>query len=81
MLQDQAYFRRLGVAYDVQGLLGVLRGHKPRSAMPLACHALADLQATEALPVLKALADFSIQDVKATSVLAVARLCGADATD
>ncbi|MBB6560463.1 hypothetical protein HNP48_003137 [Acidovorax soli] len=81
MLQDQAYFRRLGVAYDVPGLLGVLRDHKPRSAMPLACHALADLQATEALPVLKALADFSIQDVKATSVLAVARLCGADATD
>ncbi|EJE52597.1 hypothetical protein PMI14_02695 [Acidovorax sp. CF316] len=81
MLQDRAYFRRLGVPYDAQGLLGVLRNRKPRSAMPLACHSLADLHATEALPVLKELADFSMQDVKATSVLAVARLCGAEATD
>jgi len=81
MLNDRDYFRRLGIAYDVQGLLAVLRNHKPKSAMPLACHSLADMRAFEALPVLKELADFPVQDVKATSVLAVARLCGAEATD
>ncbi|MES2612883.1 MAG: HEAT repeat domain-containing protein [Pseudomonadota bacterium] len=81
VLNDRDYFRRLGIAYDVQGLVAVLHSHKPKSAMPLACHSLADMGALEALPVLKELADFPVQDVKATSVLAVARLCGAEATD
>lgn len=81
VLKDRDYFRRLGIAYDVQGLLAVLHNHKPKSAMPLACHSLADMGAFEALPVLRELAEFPVQDVKATAVLAVARLCGAEATD
>ncbi len=77
---DMDYFRRLGIAYAPESLIAVLRSHKPRSAMPSACHSLADMGAREAIPVLKELADFPVQDVKATSVLAVARLCGAQET-
>ena len=48
--------------------------------MPVACHSLADLNAKHAVPVLKTLADYPVQDVKATSVLAVARLAGSEET-
>lgn len=77
---DMAYFRKLGVPYEPKSLIEVLTRHKPKSAMAIACHSLADMRAKEAIPVLKSLADFPIQDVKATSVLAVARLCGKDET-
>jgi hypothetical protein len=77
---DMAYFRKLGIPYEPRSLIEVLTRHKPKSAMPVACHGLADMRATEAIPVLKSLADFPVQDVKATSVLAVARLCGRDET-
>ena len=74
--ENELYFRRLGVAYTPDGLLEVLKARKPKTALPIACHGLADLNATEAVPVLKSLADFPIADVKASSVLAVARLAG-----
>jgi hypothetical protein len=77
---DMAYFRKLGIPYEPKSLIEVLTRHKPKSAMPTACHSLADMRAKEAIPILKSLADFPIQDVKATSVLAVARLCGKDET-
>jgi hypothetical protein len=77
---DMAYFRKLGIPYEPKSLVEVLTCHKPKSAMPIACHSLADMRAKEAIPVLKSLADFPIEDVKATSVLAVARLCGKDET-
>lgn len=75
-----AYFRKLGISYEAKSLIEVLTRHKPKTAMPVACHSLADMRAMEAVPVLKTLADFPVQDVKATSVLAVARLCGKDET-
>jgi hypothetical protein len=74
--EDELYFRRRGVAYTPDGLLKVLREKKPKTALPIACHSLADLNVREAVPVLKSLADFPIADVKASSVLAVARLAG-----
>jgi hypothetical protein len=77
---DMAYFRKLGIPYEPKSLIEVLTRHKPKSAMPIACHSLADMRAEEAIPVLKSLADFPIQDVKATCVLAIARLCGKDET-
>ena len=77
---DMTYFRKLGIPYEPKSLIEVLTRHKPKSAMPLVCHSLADLRAKEAIPVLKSLADFPMQDVKATSVLTVARLCGKDET-
>jgi HEAT repeat protein len=77
---DMAYFRKLGIPYEPKSLIEVLTRHEPKSAMPIACHSLADMRAKEAIPVLKSLADFPIQDVKATSILAVARLCGKDET-
>ena len=77
---DMAYFRKLGIPYEPKSLIEVLTRHKPKSAMPIACHSLADMGAQEAIPVLKSLADFPVEDVKATSVLAVARLCGKDET-
>lgn len=73
---DEAYFRKLGISYTPEGLLGVLINENPKSAMPPACHGLANLKATEALPVLKRLASYPKSDVKACSVLAVARLAG-----
>ena len=36
--------------------------HKPKSAIPIACHSLSDMRAKEAIPILKSLADFLIQD-------------------
>lgn len=78
--EDEAYFRRLGVSYTPEGLLSVLTNERPKSAMPLACHGLANLRATEALPVLKRLADYPKSDVKACAVLAVARLAGKSET-
>jgi hypothetical protein len=77
---DISYFRKLGVPYEADALIDLLKREKPRSAMPVACHSLADLNARHAVPVLKTLADYRVQDVKATSVLAVARLAGSDAT-
>ena len=77
---DEAYFRKLGVKYEADALIEMLKRGKPKSAMPAACHSLADLNARHAVPVLKTLADYPIQDVKATSVLAVARLAGRDET-
>lgn len=77
---DIAYFRKLGIRYEPIALIEVLTRHKPKSAMPAACHSLADMRTKEAIPVLKSLADFPMEDVKASSVLAVARLCGADET-
>ena len=78
--RDMAYFRKLGVKYEADALIDLPRGEKPKSAMPAACHSLADLNARHAVPVLKTLADFPIGDVKATSVLAVARLAGSEET-
>ena len=78
--EDMNYFRKLGISYEPESLIEVLTRQKPKSAMPIACHSLADMRAKAAIPVLKSLADFPIQDVKATSVLAVARLCGMDET-
>jgi hypothetical protein len=77
---DVAYFRKLGVKYEADALIELLKREKPRSAMPIACHSLADLNARHAVPVLKTLADYPVEDVKATSVLAVARLAGGDET-
>ncbi len=77
---DMAYFRKLGVKYEADALIDLLRREKPKSAMPAACHSLADLNARHAVPVLKTLADYPVQDVKATSVLAVARLAGSQET-
>jgi hypothetical protein len=77
---DMSYFRKLGVKYEADALIDLLRREKPKSAMPAACHSLADLNARHAVPVLKTLADYPVQDVKATSVLAVARLAGSEET-
>jgi hypothetical protein len=77
---DMSYFRKLGVKYEADALIDLLKREKPKSAMPFACHSLADLNAKNAVPVLKTLADYPKQDVKATSVLAVARLAGSDET-
>jgi hypothetical protein len=77
---DVGYFRKLGVKYEADALIELLKREKPRSAMPIACHSLADLNARHAVPVLKTLADYPVEDVKATSVLAVARLAGGDET-
>jgi HEAT repeat protein len=77
---DRAYFRKLGVAYDADALIDLLKREKPKSAMPAACHSLANLNAKHAVPLLKTLADYPVQDVKATSVLAVARLAGREET-
>jgi hypothetical protein len=77
---EMAYFRKLGVKYEADALIDLLRRERPKSAMPAACHSLADLNAKHAVPVLKALADYPVQDVKATSVLAVARLAGSEET-
>ena len=78
--EDKSYFRKLGVKYEADALIELLTRQKPKSAMPVACHSLADLNAKHAVPVLKTLADYPVQDVKATSVLAVARLAGRDET-
>jgi HEAT repeat protein len=80
MKEDEAYYRRIGVAYTAEGLMKALQDKKPKSAMPLVCHSLADIGATQAVPLLKSLVDFPVADVKATSVLAVARLAGKDET-
>ena len=80
MKEDEVYYRRIGVAYTPEGLMKVLQDKKPKSAMPLVCHSLADIGATQAVPLLKSLVDFPIADVKAASVLAVARLAGKDET-
>lgn len=77
---DMAYFRKLGVKYEAEALIDLLKREKPKSAMPVACHSLADLNARHAVPILKTLADYPVQDVKATSVLAVARLAGSEET-
>jgi hypothetical protein len=78
--EDRSYFRKLGVKYEPDALIALLRREKPRSAMPVACHSLADLNARHAVPVLKTLADYPVEDVKATSLLAVARLAGSEET-
>lgn len=78
--EDQAYLRKLGVSCEAGALVEALEAGKPKSAMPVMCHCLADLGAAEALPVLQRLAEFPVQDVKAASVLAVARLRGSEAT-
>lgn len=77
---DMAYLRKLGIRYEPDALIEVLTRHKPKTAMPVVCHSLADLGAREAIATLKSLADFPIEDVKASSVLAVARLCGKEET-
>jgi hypothetical protein len=80
LTDDMSYFRRLGVKYEADALIDLLKREKPKSAMPVACHSVADLNAKHAVPVLKKLADYPVQDVKATSVLAVARLAGSEET-
>ena len=80
MKEDEAYYRRIGVAYTAEGLMKVLQDKKPKSALPFVCHSLADISAAQAVPLLKSLVDFPDADVKATSVLAVARLAGKDET-
>ena len=77
---DISYFRKLGVKYEADALIDLLKREKPKSAMPAACHSLADLSAKHAVPILKTLADYHVQDVRAASVLAVARLAGRDQT-
>src|SRR5687768_2917701 len=77
---DASYFRKLGVKYEADALIDLLKREKPKSAMPVACHSLADMNARHAVPVLKTLADYPVEDVKATSVLAVARLAGSEET-
>jgi len=77
---DVSYFRKLGVKYEADALIDLLTREKPKSAMPAACQSLADLNAKHAVPVLKTLADYPVQDVKAASVLAVARLAGSGQT-
>ena len=77
---EMSYFRKLGVKYEADALIDLLRREKPRSAMSFACHSLGDLNAKHAVPVLKTLVDYPKEDVKATSVLAVARLAGSDET-
>jgi HEAT repeat protein len=79
-LSHELYFHHLGIPYEPEPLLKVLRERKPKTAIPAACHGLANLGAREAIPELKALADFSKADVKATSVLAIARLGGHEET-
>jgi len=80
LTDDVSYFKKLGVKYEADALLDLLKREKPKSAMPVACHSLADLNAQHAVPVLKTLADYPVQDVKAASVLAVARLAGSNET-
>ena len=80
LADDVSYFRKLGVKYEADALIDLLKREKPKSAMPAACNSLADLNAKHAVPVLKTLADYPVQDVKAASVLAVARLAGSDET-
>jgi hypothetical protein len=75
-----AYFRKLGIRYEPHALIEVLTRQKPTTALPVVCHSLADMRAREAVPALKSLANFPVEDVKAASVLAVARLCGAEET-
>jgi hypothetical protein len=75
-LSMRAYFARLRVPYEPDALIDLLRDRKPKSAMPIACKSLADMGAVHAVPFLKELADFPAADVKATSVLSVARLAG-----
>lgn len=77
---DMSYFRKLGVKYEADALIDLLKRGTPKSAMPVACHSLADLNAKHAVPALKTLADYPVEDVKAASVLAVARLAGSDET-
>jgi HEAT repeat protein len=77
---DRSYFRKLGVKYEADALIDLLKREKPKSAMPVACQSLADLNARHAVPVLKTLADYPVEDVRATSVLAVARLAGSEET-
>ena len=77
---DASYFKKLGVKYEADALIDLLKREKPKSAMPVACHSLADMNAKHAVPVLKTLADYPMEDVKATSVLAVARLAGREET-
>lgn len=77
---DEAYFRKLGVKYEADALIDLLKREKPKSAMPAACNSLANLNAKHAVPVLKTFADYRVEDVKAASVLAVARLAGSDET-
>jgi hypothetical protein len=77
---DRSYFRKLGVKYEADALIDLLKREKPKSAMPVACQSLADLNARHAVPVLKTLADYPVEDVRATSVLAVARLAGREET-
>lgn len=77
---DMAYLRKLGIRYDTDALIDILTRQKPKAAMPAVCHSLADLGAREAIAPLKSLVDFPMEDVKASSVLAVARLCGKDET-
>ena len=72
--EDETYFRKLGVPYTLEGLSNVLLNEKPKSAMPSACHGLANLKAIDAVPLLKRLATYPKSDVKACSVLAVARM-------
>ena len=79
-LRHELYFHHLGIPYEPEPLLKVLRERKPKTAIPAACHGLANLGAREAIPELKALADFCKADVKATSVLAIARLGGHEET-
>ena len=70
------YFASLRKRFEPSALMEVLEKRKPKSAMSWACSGLKYLGATEAIPLLKELADFPVMDVKATSVLAVARLGG-----
>lgn len=60
-----AYFRKLGIRYEPHALIEVLTRQKPTTALPVVCHSLADMRAREAVPALKSLANFPVEDVKA----------------
>lgn len=70
------YFAGLRKPFEPSALIEVLEKRKPKSALSWACSGLNYLGATEAIPLLKEMADFPIMDVKATAILAVAQLGG-----
>ena len=45
---DVSYFRKLGVKYEADALIDLLKREKPKSAMPVACDTFAGLKAKKA---------------------------------
>ena len=61
---NMSYFRKLGVKHEADALIDLLKREKPKSAMPVAWHSLADLNAKHAIPFLKTLAEYPVHDIR-----------------